>query len=80
MKESVQSTLHWAAPRPECSLPPPAPQPGPPAGLQAAQGHEDPEVQPRRLARQDSTPLPTRLLINKCDHQELRRKFRNYEI
>ena len=36
--------------------------------------------QRRGLGPRKDSVHPTFLMVNKCDHNELRRKFRNYEI
>ena len=41
---------------------------------------ESSSQQRRGLAPRKDSVHPTFLMVNKCDHNELRRKFRNYEI
>ena len=41
---------------------------------------ESSERQKRGLGPRKDSVHPTFLMVNKCDHNELRRKFRNYEI
>ena len=80
LKESVQTSMHWASPRTERTLP------------EASEGDgENSQDQPQDqsqeagrgagggLRRQDSCH-PTIVMVNKCNQEELRRKFRNYEI
>ena len=41
---------------------------------------EDESRERRGLGSRKDSVHPTFLMVNKCDHNELRRKFRNYEI
>ena len=44
-------------------------------------GEEESSSRQRRgLGPRKDSVHPTFLMVNKCDHNELRRKFRNYEI
>ena len=88
MKESVQTSMHWATPRNERMLPE-----GEERQIEAEKekekkenednfkenvGHKERKLS-AKLARQDSSH-PTIVMINKCNHEDLRKKFRNYEI
>ena len=42
--------------------------------------NEAKEIRKSDETDQRRTRHPTLLMVNKCDHNELRRKFRNYEI
>ena len=91
LKETVQTSMHWASPRAERCI-----GEGQEnkyshqrADKENRAGSEDQEQdQPLlgaeaeaggRLRRQDSCH-PTIVMVNKCNQEELRRKFRNYEI
>ena len=78
-KDSVQTSLHWATPKNERMLPE-----GQETNRQHATETDDnklkqtPEVDKKsRLQRQDSCH-PTIVMINR--QEDLRKKFRNYEI
>ena len=81
LKETVQTSMHWATPNNERMLP---------EGMEDRRGREgeaDKENKDKasgtggsgQLRRQDSCH-PTIVMVNKCNQEELRRKFRNYEI
>ena len=88
MKESVQTSMHWATPKHERMLPD-----GEEREVESEKeklrqedqddfkeniNRKDVKVTPK-LVRQDSSH-PTIVMINKCNHEDLRKKFRNYEI
>ena len=92
LKESVQTSMHWASPRTDRCIP------GGQENTQSDSGddrentsrsqeqeqeqHQEQEQGTEgsaRLRRQDSCH-PTIVMVNKCNQVELRRKFRNYEI
>jgi len=80
LKDSVQTSLHWATPKNERMLP---------EGEETCQNetvlinNEDADntksERKAPLLRQDSCH-PTIVMINKQQQQDLRKKFRNYEI
>ena len=80
LKDSVQTSLHWATPKNERMLP---------EGEETCQNEtvlintEDAvntkSERKAPLLRQDSCH-PTIVMINKQQQQDLRKKFRNYEI
>ena len=81
LKETVQTSMHWATPSNERMLP---------EGMEDRRGREgeaDKENKDKaggtggsgQLRRQDSCH-PTIVMVNKCNQEDLRRKFRNYEI
>jgi len=88
MKESVQTSMHWATPRNERMLPEGEEKQIEPErekemtenedNFKENFDHQDKKVKPK-LSRQDSSH-PTIVIMNKCNHEELRKKFRNYEI
>ena len=88
MKETVQTSMHWATPKNERMLPD--------GEERKVESEEEKEMDEDRddfkenvdrkevkvtpkLVRQDSSH-PTIVMINKCNHEDLRKKFRNYEI
>ena len=79
LKETVQTSMHWASPRTERSLPEEADK----ENTARSQDQEQDQCQEAErgagLRRQDSCH-PTIVMVNKCNQEELRRKFRNYEI
>ena len=90
LKETVQTSMHWASPRTERCIPEGQENKysDPRADKENTAGSKDQEHdQPLgaeaesggRLRRQDSCH-PTIVMVNKCNQEELRRKFRNYEI
>ena len=90
LKETVQTSMHWASPRMERCIPE-----GQENKYSDSEGDKentarrqdkdkDKETETEaerggRLRRQDSCH-PTIVMVNKCNQEELRRKFRNYEI
>ena len=53
----------------------------PEAEKEKGRGEEESSSRQRRgLGPRKDSVHPTFLMVNKCDHNELRRKFRNYEI
>ena len=88
LKETVQTSMHWASPRVERMIP---------EGrederdgdikedkkdVETDKENKDTGAGPGRtgqLKRQDSCH-PTIVMVNKCNQEDLRRKFRNYEI
>ena len=90
LKETVQTSMHWASPRTERCIPEGQENKhsDPRADKENTAGGQDQDQdQPLgaeaerggRLRRQDSCH-PTIVMVNKCNQEELRRKFRNYEI
>ena len=85
LKESVQTSMHWASPRSDRCIPEAqenrnSDSEGDKENTARSQDQEQ-ELAERgaRLRRQDSCH-PTIVMVNKCNQEELRRKFRNYEI
>ena len=80
MKESVQTGMHWATPRQERMLPE-----GEERGVEKTEEEKMEDFKETegkthpRLVRQDSSH-PTIVVVNKYHHEDLRAKFRNYEI
>ena len=80
LKETVQASMHWASPKNERMLPE-----GREDGKEEEKEEEtDKENRERagrsgQLKRQDSCH-PTIVMVNKCNQEDLRKKFRNYEI
>ena len=52
----------------------------PEAEKEKGREEESSDRQKRGLGPRKDSVHPTFLMVNKCDHNELRRKFRNYEI
>ena len=88
LKETVQTSMHWASPRMERCIP--EGQENKYSDLEGEKENtarrqikdQDKETDIERggrLRRQDSCH-PTIVMVNKCNQEELRRKFRNYEI
>ena len=87
LKETVQTSMHWASPRTERCIPEGQENKGDKENTARSQDKDkgqgqDPATEAERggrLRRQDSCH-PTIVMVNKCNQEELRRKFRNYEI
>eukprot|EP00092_Neocalanus_flemingeri_P006666 GFUD01007197.1.p1 GENE.GFUD01007197.1~~GFUD01007197.1.p1 ORF type:complete len:178 (+),score=66.87 GFUD01007197.1:213-746(+) len=88
MKETVQTSMHWATPKNERMLPEGEERQTEPEKENELEENEDvfkenvehkEKKMTPKLARQDSSH-PTIVMINKCNHEDLRKKFRNYEI
>ena len=79
LKDSVQTSLHWATPRNERMLPEgEETQKSSDKKVDSDGDNKDEKIESRApLHRQDSCH-PTIVMINK--QQDLRKKFRNYEI
>ena len=79
LKDSVQTSLHWASPRNERMLPEgEETQKSPDKTVENDRENDDDKNEKKApLLRQDSCH-PTIVMINK--QEDLRKKFRNYEI
>ena len=85
LKESVQTSMHWASPRTDRCIPEAqenrdSDTEGDKENTARSQDQDQEQAERgARLRRQDSCH-PTIVMVNKCNQEELRRKFRNYEI
>ena len=91
--QGMQSTMHWAVPKQERMLPEGEESKGlnterrsnskSETGLkktdQDDQDDQDYQDLPMKLQNKDST-RPTLIMVNKWSEEDVRRKFRNYEI
>ena len=78
MKDSIQSGMHWATPKQERMLPEGEERKIENPVEETANDYQDNKMHPK-LVRQDSSH-PTIVMVNKCNQEDLRAKFRNYEI
>ena len=79
MKAGMSATLHWAVPKQERMLPDGEENLAEGGGAEERGGAADEAERRKRLRRQDSKH-PTLVMVNKWSEEDVRRKFRNYEI
>jgi len=79
LKNGVQSTMHWAVPKNERMLPE-----GEESNLQEPADKDNPtsriSSKPEMPLKRQDSQHPTMVMVNKWGEEDIRKKFRNYEI